>query len=277
MNYIELTFKLDPLLPSREVLLYELGELKYESFVNTVDGLKAYIQKPHFDEGEISGLMALAIPDQKYSYVFKEIIQENWNAVWEKDFQPIQVGDKCLIRAPFHDPPGTGVMDLVISPKMSFGTGHHQTTYMMAEKLFNLDFTGKDVLDMGCGTAILAIIAKKLGAEVVWGIDIEDFAFENALENVKLNEVSEVIVYKGGAELLNSRSFHLILANINRNILLEDMQAYVAVLEENGRLCLSGFFTTDTEVLIDHATELGLVFEDKQEKEGWAMLSFLKK
>jgi len=277
MNYIELDFKLDPLLPAREVLVYELGELLYESFVNTSEGIKAYIPIVDFDESQLDGLMTFDIPDLFYSYLKTEIEQENWNATWEEDFQAIYIDDKCVIRAPFHAAPEEGVMDVLISPKMSFGTGHHQTTFMMAQKLFNLDVDGKSVLDMGCGTAVLAIIAKKLGAQTVWGIDIEDFAYENAKENVQLNSVSEVIVYKGGAEMLNSQSFHLILANINRNILLEDMKAYCNVLETNGRICFSGFFTTDIDILKEHATNLGLVFEDKQEKEGWAMLSFLKK
>ncbi|MFT7613380.1 MAG: ribosomal protein L11 methyltransferase [Parvicellaceae bacterium] len=277
MNYVELDFKLDPLLPAREVLVYELGELLFESFVNTDAGIKAYIPIVDFDEDLLNGLMTFDIPDLNHSYVKKVIEQQNWNATWEQDFQAIYIEDKCVIRAPFHSAPPEGMMDLVISPKMSFGTGHHQTTYMMASQLFKLDLVGKSVLDMGCGTAILAIIAKKRGAEIVWGIDIEDFAYENAKENVKLNSVSQVIVYKGGVEKLNSQSFHLILANINRNILLEDMGAYCNVLETNGRICFSGFFTTDIDVLKEHAKNLGLVFEDKQEKEGWAMLSFLKK
>jgi ribosomal protein L11 methyltransferase len=277
MNYVELDFKLDPLLPAREVLVYELGELLFESFVNTDAGIKAYIPIVDFDEDLLNDLMTFDIPDLNHSYIKKVIEQQNWNATWEQDFQAIYIEDKCVIRAPFHSAPPEGMMDLVISPKMSFGTGHHQTTYMMASQLFKLDLVGKSVLDMGCGTAVLAIIAKKRGAEIVWGIDIEDFAYENAKENVKLNSVSQVIVYKGGVEKLNSQSFHLILANINRNILLEDMEAYCNVLETNGRICFSGFFTTDIDVLKEHAKNLGLVFEDKQEKEGWAMLSFLKK
>lgn len=276
MNYVEVEFKLDPLLPAREVLVYELGELGYESFVNTHEGIKAYVVENQFDENDFDGLMSLNIPALHYTYKSRVIEQRNWNEQWEQDFDPIDVNGKCLIRAPFHDKPPDGVMDVLIAPKMSFGTGHHQTTFMMAQKLLELDVMHKQVLDMGCGTAVLAIIAKKMGADTVWAVDIEDFAYENARENVKLNGVDEVIVYKGGAELLNSFNFHLILANINRNILLADIQAYVNVLEPGGRICLSGFYTTDFEVLDQFATDLGLVFEDKKEKEGWALLSYLK-
>ena len=276
MNYIELEFKLDPLLPAREVLIHELGEAGYESFVNTEKGVKAYISVSEFDDSIFSGFMTFQIPDLKHSYHFNEIEQQNWNKVWESDFEPIVVSDKLCIRAPFHEEM-PGMIDVLISPKMSFGTGHHQTTYMMSQALLEYGCKDSDVLDMGCGTAVLAILASKLGANRVVGIDIEDFAYENALENVKLNHVRKVNVYKGGAELLNSSKFHLILANINRNILLSDMEAYMNVLHPGGRICFSGFYTTDFDVINQRATDLGLVFEEMKEKEGWALLSYLNK
>ncbi|MBT6513894.1 MAG: 50S ribosomal protein L11 methyltransferase [Crocinitomicaceae bacterium] len=276
MNYIEVEFILEPLLPSREVLVYELGELNYESFVNIPKGIKAYIPIADYDEDCFDSLQALKIPGLNFSYLTKEIVQKNWNELWEKDFDSIVIKDKCIIRAPFHNQPEPGIMDVVISPKMSFGTGHHQTTYMIAAKLFDLQLKDIDVLDMGCGTGVLAIIAKKNGANMVWAVDVEEFAYENTLENCLRNDVSDIYVFRGDATCLTNQRFHLILANINRNILLEDMEAYADVLIEDGLLILSGFYKTDFEVINQKAVDLGLVFVEMLEKEGWAMLLFKK-
>ena len=276
MNYIEVEFILEPLLPSREVLVYELGELNYESFVNIPKGIKAYIPLADYDEDCFDSLQALKIPGLNFSYLSKEIVQKNWNELWEKDFDSIVIEDKCIIRAPFHNQPEPGIMDVVISPKMSFGTGHHQTTYMIAAKLFDLQLNDIDVLDMGCGTGVLAIIAKKNGANMVWAVDVEEFADENTLENCLRNDVSDIYVFRGDATCLTNQRFHLILANINRNILLEDMEAYADQLIEDGLLILSGFYKTDFEVINQKAVDLGLVFVEMLEKEGWAMLLFKK-
>ena len=276
MNYIEVEFILEPLLPSREVLVYELGELNYESFVNIPKGIKAYIPIADYDEDCFDSLQALKIPGLNFSYLTKEIVQKNWNELWEKDFDSIVIEDKCIIRAPFHNQPEPGIMDVVISPKMSFGTGHHQTTYMIAAKLFDLQLNDIDVLDMGCGTGVLAIIAKKNGANMVWAVDVEEFAYENTLENCLRNDVSDIYVFRGDATCLTNQRFHLILANINRNILLEDMEAYADQLIEDGLLILSGFYKTDFEVINQKAVDLGLVFVEMLEKEGWAMLLFKK-
>jgi len=276
MNYIEVEFRLDPLLPAREVLIYELAELEYESFVNTAQGIKAYIQKVGFDEDAFEDLHTLKMGGLNFTYRVREIEQINWNKKWEEEFNPILLGEHCLIRAPFHAPAEDDIMDVIIAPKMSFGTGHHPTTCLMVDQLFQHSLEGKDVLDMGCGTAILAIIAKKRGAQRVWGVDIEDFAYENALENIKLNDTEDIIVSKGGVEQIENESFHVILANINRNALIEDMDAYVRALKQGGRLYLSGFYTTDIDILSHQAIKLGLVFEEKKEREGWALLSFKK-
>jgi len=276
MNYIEVEFSLEPLLPAREVLIYELAELEYESFVNTAKGIKAYIQKVDFDEDAFEDLHTWKMGGLNFTYRVREIEQINWNKKWEEEFNPVLFGEHCLIRAPFHAPAEGKIMDVIIAPKMSFGTGHHPTTYLMVDQLFQLSLEGKDVLDMGCGTAILAIIARKRGAQRVWGIDIEDFAYENAVENVKLNDTEDIIVYKGGVGQIENESFHVILANINRNVLMEDMDAYVRALKQGGRLYLSGFYTTDIDILSHQAIKLGLVFEEKKEREGWALLSFKK-
>lgn len=277
MNYVEVEITLDPLLPAREVLVFELGELGFESFVNIDNGLQAYIPVSLWNEELLKDLMTFQnIPDLVYTIHFKEIEQQNWNAEWERNFDPIFVGDQCCIRAPFHPPSGCSI-DVVIAPKMSFGTGHHQTTYLITEALLRENLKEVSLLDMGCGTGVLAIVAWKLGASKIEAIDIEDFAYENTLENFKLNDLTNGIVKKGGANLLNSQSFNLILANINRNILLEDMWQYEQVLTSGGKIFFSGFYTTDFEVMNQAANDLGLVFEYKSEKDGWAMLCYSKK
>ncbi len=275
-NYIEITFVLTPLLPAREILLYELGELGFESFTNETTGLKAYIPESDFIEDSINALQGLSLPDLHATFDVKVIKQQNWNAKWEAEFDPILIEDQCAIVAPFHDLNETFKHTVVINPQMSFGTGHHQTTYMLSNELLSRDLSGKSVLDMGCGTGVLAILAEQLGADKVEAIDIDEFAYENTIENIELNSCSKIDVHKGGAELLTSQSFHLILANINRNILVRDMEQYVNVLAQGGEIWFSGFFESDFQVINERATDLGLVFEFKRNKEQWAMLAYSK-
>ena len=274
MNYVEVEFFLNPLLPAREVLVYELSEIEFDSFVNTSVGVKAYIQKVKFDEDLFDNLHALKIGALEFSYRVREIESTNWNKKWEDEFDPIWVDRKCLIRAPFHSPSDGDALEIVIAPNMSFGTGHHPTTYLMVQELLEVPLIGKNLLDMGCGTGILAILAKKRGADRVVGIDIEDYAYHNSIENFKLNKLEDICIYKGGAEQIDNQKFDVILANINRNILLKDMEIYVNALNHGGRLLLSGFYTTDNELLESKAENLGLVFDKKMEKDGWSLLSY---
>ncbi len=275
MNYIKISFELDPILPAREILYAELGELPFESFEETSNGLDAYIQAPDFSEEMLSDLIIKSIPNQRIVTKTEVIEQQNWNAVWESNFEPIIVNEKCVIRAPFHT--STDVeYDIIISPQMSFGTGHHETTFLISNELFKIDLKNKSVLDMGCGTGVLAIIANKLGANPIEAIDIEEWAYENTLDNNKLNKVEEMLVSHGDARLLSNKSFDVILANINRNILLNDMNTYSKCLNNGGLILFSGFYETDIPQIKEAAEQSGLVFVKKEVKNNWTMAQFKK-
>lgn len=274
MTYIEYTFRLNPLLPAREVLVAELAELGFESFVDTEDGLQAYIQSTLHQPVSADNLMACAMPDQEVQMVVKEIADQNWNAEWEKNFEPILVDDKCAVRAPFHNPVTGFALEIVIEPKMSFGTGHHATTWLMMRALFDLDLKGKKLLDMGSGTGVLAILAEKLGAASCDAIDIDEWAYENALENMQRNGCRRVHCALGGADLLGEKKYDVILANINRNILTRDAAHYLNVLNNGGLILLSGFYTHDVPLVQDAFPGTTGVRQDSRDE--WAMLMLRK-
>jgi ribosomal protein L11 methyltransferase len=273
MNYVEVSFLLDPILPAREVLMAELAEIGFESFVESEEGLTAYIQQPDWNEGLLEGLMTSSIPDLKISWEVKTIEATNWNAEWEKSFDPISVDGACLIRAPFHEIQGDYKFVITIEPKMSFGTGHHATTHLIISEMLQMEWEGLDVLDMGSGTAVLAILAEKMGARDIDAIDIDEWAFENAEENAKRNDCSKIRCLLGGAELLGDKKYDIILANINRNILLRDMNLYRAVLKDGGKILFSGFYEQDVIELEKVATPLGLKIQNKRLMNEWCMLS----
>jgi ribosomal protein L11 methyltransferase len=211
----------------------------------------------------------------KTSYEIIHHPDQNWNAEWESNFHPIEVDGKCFIRAPFHEP-HPSLTEVIILPQMSFGTGHHETTWLMAKSLFDIDFNRKSVLDMGCGTGILAILASKLSASSILAIDIEEWAYLNTIENISLNKAINITVEKGGAELLASRLFNIILANINLNVLLNDMKSYSQSLEKGGVILFSGVFGTDLPQLQKKAEECGLVFVSREERNNWMVARFTK-
>lgn len=276
MNYYEIDLIITPLLPGREILLYELGEIGYESFEEKVNGLSAYIQEEQFSENELKNLMHNYQDVFTCEVNFHLVEQQNWNATWESNFEPIPVGEQLLIRAPFHHNSSGFPLEVIIQPQMSFGTGHHETTWLIARRLLEMELKGISLLDMGCGTGVLAILASKLGAHPVTAIDNDEWAVENTKENRLLNNNCDVIVEKGEAPSLVNRHFQVILANINRNVLLADMEVYFNALLPGGKLLLSGFFTTDIEVLRSKAECLGLTFAASYEKHNWAMLEFKK-
>jgi len=278
MNYVGCFFKIDSgslaLQTAIEILVAELGEAGFESFTENPDGLVAYIQKADWNASLLDDIQILQSEEVSFSYEVKEIEQVNWNHEWEKNFEPIVVDNEVSIRAPFHKNPGLAY-DIVIEPKMSFGTGHHETTHLMVQHLRALDLKGKQVLDMGCGTGILAIFAEMRGAGSVDAIDIDNWCYENSLENVERNQCKTISVYEGDSSLLKPNSYDLIIANINRNILLADMEIYIQSLKEQGILLLSGFYTEDIEIINAAAEKNGLLLDKKLERNNWVGLKYV--
>jgi len=257
-----------------EILVAELGLLGFESFTENEDGVVAYIQEAEWNAELLNNIQILHSDEVKFSHEVKEIEQVNWNEEWEKNFEPIVVENEVSIRAPFHDDPKLAY-DIVIEPKMSFGTGHHETTYLMIKHLMELDLSGKRVLDMGCGTGILAIFAEMKGADDIDAIDIDAWCYENSVENVERNHCKNIEVYQGDASMLGSSSYDVIIANINRNILLNDMAVYVTCLRPDGELYLSGFYTEDIPFIKEEAEKNGLTFKKKFERNNWVALKFV--
>jgi ribosomal protein L11 methyltransferase len=276
MNYYKVSFELEPLLPAREILYADLDQLDFESIVDTKTGVEAFIPESDFNRVLLDDLMIHNLPDLDIKMEVELIEQQNWNANWESQFEPIVVNEKCIIRAPFHDK-SSCEYDIVISPKMSFGTGHHETTFLLSQHLFEMDLKGKSVMDMGCGTGVLAIIAKKLGAATTQGIDIENWAYLNSIENANLNQIDDIEFFEGDASLLGNESFFdVFIANINRNILHRDIPLYFKTMKRGAILLISGFYTTDVEVLTTRALEYGLKFVNSKSKNNWAMVQFIK-
>ena len=276
MKYIEVTFTMESTELFRDLLIDTLGnEGPYESFVETTDGLQAYVQASQYDPQWLAAtVQAFPVP---LKYKAEEMEDKDWNSEWEKGHQAVLVeynGGSVWVRAPFH-PHRTDVnYELIIEPKMSFGTAHHPTTYMMLSYVAELDMVGRRVLDMGCGTAVLGILAKMRGASYVEGVDIDEWAFNNARENAASNGV-EITLKLGDATSLQG-NFDIVIANINRNILLADMERYAAVLNPGGTLLLSGFYENDEGALIAKANTLGLTFKDKKNRDGWSSLRLVK-
>lgn len=273
MDYIEYRFKVEPREPGAEILLAELGEAGFESFVETDYGLMAYIQKAQWKEDILKEVGILKSAEFNVTYTHSLIEQVNWNSEWEKNFDPIEVEGVCTIRAPFH-PRKDFEYDIVIEPKMSFGTGHHETTFMMLQFILENDFRGKKVLDMGCGTAVLAILAEKRGASEIDAIDNDEWCFENSLENIQRNRCGNISAYLGDASLLKGNKYDVIIANINRNILLDDMEAYSKSLNRGGELYLSGFYKQDLPIIKKSCNNLGLDFVGNKENNKWIAAKF---
>lgn len=281
MKYIEVNITLGQNDPFRDLLVDALGnEGPYDSFVETPSGLKAYVQESLFDEDWLKEQLADIEEMTSCSYTFENLPDKNWNEEWEKQHKPVLVeaanGKRVWVRAPFHEHRSDVDYEIEIEPKMSFGTAHHQTTYMMLSYLTELELAGQRVLDMGCGTAVLAILAKIRGADYVEAIDIDEWAYNNAIENAQRNGVA-LNVRIGDASLLTDQQFDLIIANINRNILLNDMAAYTKVLAQGGTLLLSGFYESDVPVLQQHAEALGLQLQQQKVRQSWAALRLLKR
>ncbi|WP_417860146.1 50S ribosomal protein L11 methyltransferase [Winogradskyella sediminis] len=272
--YIGYTFKVSPLQPAVEILIAELGYAGFESFVENEDGVIAYIQKEEWHEGILDTIYILSSDEFEISYTFEEIEQTNWNEEWEKNFNPIVVDDLVSVRAPFHEKPDAK-FDIIIEPKMSFGTGHHETTHMMIQHILQNDFTNKTVLDMGCGTGVLAILAEKVGASKLDAIDIDNWCYLNSLENVERNNCNHISVYEGDVKLLEGKTYDSIIANINRNILLADIPQYAKSLNTNGSLFLSGFYEQDIPMISEACNKQMLKLDETIQKGQWVSLKFI--
>lgn len=273
-SYIGYHFTIEPKELGSEILIAELGELPFESFVESEFGVTAYIQKQSWYGAILEDLFILSSPQFTVSYTMEDIEQVNWNEEWEKNFEPIDVAGTCHVRAPFH-PKTDAQFDIVIEPKMSFGTGHHETTHMMIQHLLETNIAGMKTLDIGCGTAILAILAEMKGAQPIDAIDIDNWCYLNSLENAERNNCRHITVYEGDAALLTDQKYNLIIANINRNILLNDMQRYVDCLLPGGILLLSGFYEEDIPFIDASCTVKGLTYINKFQKNNWVSLKYV--
>ena len=269
-NYLEFHFKIEPLYPWNEILMAELINIGFDSFTEEAYGILGYIPKDLFQEENLKNLWLVSHEEVRISYTYQEMPNINWNEEWEKNFSPINVEGKVLIRAEFHEPQNTDY-EIIIQPKMSFGTGHHATTYLMIQQMLEMDFSDKKVLDMGCGTSILAIFAKLKGAGKTTAIDIDEWSVENSKENALRNQVY-LEIQLGTAENLGKENFDIILANINRNILISDIPTYVSVLNDGGKLLLSGLCFFDVEDILEVCTAQNLTLKNKIQREEWVSL-----
>ncbi|MBL6447490.1 50S ribosomal protein L11 methyltransferase [Fulvivirga sp. 29W222] len=261
-----------------EIIIAELSELGYNSMMETEEGVEGYIEIEKFSEQDVKDLAAKYAELTSISYSIEEVERKNWNEDWEKNYDPIIVEDKCLVRATFHKIDKKYPYEIIITPKMSFGTGHHATTYLMLKNQMELDHKGKRVLDAGCGTAILAIMASKLGAKEVVAYDIDSWSIENAPENVALNQCDNVSVFGGTIESLQLEGkFDIILANINKNVLLDEIKHYQTYLPEGGILILSGFYDSDDQDLENEASKYGFRLLGNSSRNYWSSLVFEKR
>ena len=279
MKYFEVTFTTSPCNETvNDVVSALAGEIGFESFVEWENGVQAYVQQSLFDEEALKEMVEnFPLPDTEISYEIKEAEDKDWNEEWEKNFfQPIVIGDRCCIHSTFHKDTPQTEYEILINPQMAFGTGHHETTSSIICELLDADLEGKSVLDMGCGTSILAILASMRGANPVTAIDIDDWCVNNSSDNIELNNIHNIKVELGDAALLEGREpFDVIIANINRNILLADMDRYAACMHQGSELFMSGFYVQDIPAIREKAESLGMTFVHHREKNNWAAVKFV--
>lgn len=277
MNYLAYTFSNPNNENLKDMFMELLGEIGFDSFMDIDDGITAYCTEPAFDMEALNGLLQME-QFADVQVINKELIpDQDWNATWEASYEPAVIDETCRIRAPFHEPDSSYKYDLCIEPKMSFGTAHHETTSQIIKLMLTEDFKGKDVLDMGSGTGVLAILAKKLGSATTVAIDNDEWAYRNALDNIKMNDENEIVVELGDANSLNNRQFDIIIANINRNILLRDMKEYVKCLKKDGKIFFSGFYESDLVLIRKEAERLGLSYLNHVKKNEWTAAVFINK
>jgi ribosomal protein L11 methyltransferase len=276
MRYTKVVATISPFTSEKaEILTALLADVGFESFMETETGLEAYILHAEFRQ-ELLDDVKLPFDDTNVEYSISELEDKDWNEEWEKNYyQPIVIDDKCIVRSPFHPAQPEIPIEIIIEPKMSFGTGHHETTSMMIESILEINVTGHRVLDMGCGTGILAILASKRGASEILAIDIDEWCIRNSEENCQLNSTGNIIIKQGDASILSGEGmFDIIIANINRNILLADMKAYLKQLKPGGLILFSGFYESDFNVIDEEAKSLNLRLINRKEKNNWTALTY---
>lgn len=278
MNYYEISFTVeDEEGYRRDLLINALGEIGFDTFEETEDGFNAYIPVNDFSEEVLTATLNPFYEQFPFSHKSTFIEQKNWNEVWESNFEPIVIGDEISVRATFHEPRPDVQYEIVIDPKMAFGTGHHQTTSMILQLMLDEDFAGKKVLDMGCGTGILAIMAARLNAGDITAIDYDQVCYESTIENAQLNGISNIKALCGSKEIIPAEQFDTILANINRNILLDQMDKYAEVLKPNGTIFFSGFYETpDLDFITQAASQMGLSYISHKKDKDWVAAKFIK-
>jgi len=278
MNYYELLFTTIPTEDyHQDLLINALGEIGFDTFEELDFGFKAYIPADEFDELNLREAILPFRDLFTFSYEVILIPQKNWNEVWESNFEPIEIADKIFVRATFHDPKPEFEYEIVIDPKMAFGTGHHQTTAMMLQLMLENEFAGKNVLDMGCGTGILAIMAAKLGAQTITAIDYDEVCYASTIENAALNNIDNITGLCGSKEVIPDEQYDTVLANINRNILLDQLSRYSEVLKTDGELYLSGFYESpDLDIITDEARKYGLKYIIHKKDKDWVAAKFIK-
>jgi len=276
MEYTEVDIKLNPVVPFADILVAKLNEIEFESYNEDENGVKAYVQTHLLNETAVKEIISEVAELCELTFTINKVKQENWNKKWESNFEPVYINDRCVIRAHFHADFPDVEQEIIITPKMSFGTGHHETTSLVMNEMFGIDFKDKSVLDMGSGTGVLAILAAKLGANSLIGIDFDEWAFENAEENAQLNSVDNIDFIHGDAGAIRDETFDIILANINRNIILQDIATYVGAMNEKSEILFSGFLKEDIPLILEKSEQLGLELVVSKHKNKWQMLHLKK-
>ena len=276
MEYTEVDIRLKSVNPFADIIVARLNEIDFESYAEDENGVKAYVQTLLLNENAVKEIISEVAELCELTFSISKVKQENWNKQWESNFEPVFINDKCVIRAHFHQPIPDVDFEIIITPKMSFGTGHHETTSLVMNEMFSLDFNNKSVLDMGCGTGVLAILASKLGANSLVGIDFDEWAVENAEENSVLNSIDNIDYIHGDADAIGDATFDIIVANINRNIILQDIEKYVGAMNEKSEIIFSGFLKEDIPLILEKSEQLGLDLVVSKNKNKWQMLHLKK-
>jgi len=276
MQYTELDIKLDQIVPFSEIIIAKLDQINFETFHEYDHGVKCYINSKELDKNKTKLVLDEISKQINLEYSYSIMPDKNWNEEWENSFKPIEINSECIIRAEFHKSSNSYKDEIIINPKMSFGTGHHETTYLMINEIYNLDLNSKVVLDIGSGTGILSILSSKHGAKEILAVDIDDWAYQNSIENSLLNKTENINFLKGEIDDVGSRFFDVILANINRNIILKDLSKYHDRLNNNGDLLISGFLESDIDLIDECALQNGFSLINKKNKGKWYMIHLKK-